>query len=187
MTPPPRAQSPTVVTSQPEIDEVLDSWQTKLGSDYATYRGHVYRVFNFCQTLRQDPADTGKIAIAAVFHDLGVWSSRTLDYLEPSVSLAKDYLKAAGKHDWEREVVDMIRFHHKFQPYRGPSGRVVELFRRADLIDLTKAKVRFGLSSQFVREVGRAFPSTGFHRRLVMLILKWSIRHPLNPLPMLRW
>ncbi len=72
MSPPPLVHSPTVVTSQPEIEQVLDSWRTKLGSDYATYRGHVYRVFNFCQALRQDPADTGKIAVAAVFHDLGV-------------------------------------------------------------------------------------------------------------------
>ncbi len=179
--------STTVATSQPEIEQVLDSWQTSLARDYAAYRGHVYRVFNFCQALNRDPADTAKIAIAAVFHDLGVWSSGTLDYLEPSVTLAKDYLAAVRKHDWEREVAEMIRFHHKLRPYREPSSRLVELFRRADLIDVTQARVRFGLPSEFVREVGRAFPTAGFHRRLVLLILRWSIRHPLNPLPMLRW
>jgi hypothetical protein len=36
----------------------------------------------------QDRVDLEKIAVAAVFHDLGIWTNKTFDYIAPSVALA---------------------------------------------------------------------------------------------------
>ena len=36
------------------------------------------------------PDTQRKIAIAAAFHDLGIWSAGTMDYLPPSAALARD-------------------------------------------------------------------------------------------------
>ena len=63
----------------------------------------------------------------------------------------------------------------------------VETFRRADWIDVSNGMLRFGLPRAVVREVRRTFPDAGFHRRLLQLTLRRFRRHPLSPLPMMRW
>jgi hypothetical protein len=82
-----------VITEVPILDEVLGSYTTELGRDVVGYRNHVYRQFNLCLAFvgRDDPP-IEKIAIASAFHDIGIWSARTFDYLAPSVSLAREYL-----------------------------------------------------------------------------------------------
>ena len=73
----------------PTLDAVLGAHAAALGRDFDGYRNHAYRVANLC--LAQSPPsalDVEKIAIAAAFHDLGIWTDRTFDYLEPSVRLA---------------------------------------------------------------------------------------------------
>jgi hypothetical protein len=37
------------VASHPIVGDVLASWAGSLGGDAAGYRGHVYRMFNFCR------------------------------------------------------------------------------------------------------------------------------------------
>jgi len=41
-----------------------------------------------------------KIAAAAVFHDLGIWTDRTFDYIAPSIAIAREYLVARAREDW---------------------------------------------------------------------------------------
>ncbi len=176
-----------LVKSHPEIDELLSRWRDALQGDYPAYRGHVYRVFNYGRALAGNGTESdSKIGIAAVFHDLGIWSDKTFDYLEPSVALARRYLDQGPQGSWESEVSHMIRYHHKLRPYRAKDGRLVEAFRRADLVDLTKGRVTFGLDPTFIREVSTEFPYAGFHRRVLQLALQWALRHPLNPLPMIK-
>jgi hypothetical protein len=54
-----------------------------------------------------------KIAVAAVFHDLGIWTNHTFDYIAPSVAIAREHLAARGMADWIPEVEAMIVDHHK--------------------------------------------------------------------------
>ncbi len=176
-----------LVKRNPEIDELLSRWRSSLQTDYDAYRGHVYRVFNYCRILAAIGADSdSKIAIAAVFHDMGIWSAKTFDYLEPSVALAREYLKNSQRGSWESEVSRMILYHHKVRPYRAEDGRLVEAFRRADLVDLTGGTFKSGLDRVFIGGVTAEFPSAGFHRRVLRLTLTWALRHPLNPLPMMK-
>ena len=81
----------------------------------------------------------------------------------------------------------MILNHHKLRPYRAAEGaRLAESFRRADLVDLTGGRIRFGLEEAFVCEVKQALPARGFYRRLLWLLLGWAVKHPLRPLPMVK-
>jgi hypothetical protein len=41
------------------------------------------------------------LVIAACFHDLGIWTDHTFDYLSPSAGLARDYLQRYGLSAWQ--------------------------------------------------------------------------------------
>jgi hypothetical protein len=128
-----------------------------------------------------------KVAIATAFHDLGIWTDRTFDYLEPSVAVATAYLAESGRAAWIPEIAAMIREHHKITRYKGDPGWLVEDFRRADWIDVTLGALTFGTPRSLIREAQAAWPDAGFHRLLVRLELRHLGKHPLNPLPVLRW
>ncbi len=80
----------------------------------------------------------------------------------------------------------MIREHHKLLPYRGRPDSLVEPFRRADWIDVSRGLIPSGLRRAFVAEVLEAWPNEGFHRRLVQLSIGRFRTHPWSPLPMFR-
>jgi hypothetical protein len=170
------------------VDEVLAAHRPFLGADFMAYRNHVYRVTNLCARFAPDDmVSREKIAIAAAFHDLGIWTDCTFDYLEPSVRLATAYLARSGREHWAGEIAEMIREHHKLSPYRVGALPLVEPFRRADWIDVTFGLCRFGLSRAFVREIYRLWPGAGFHWRLFQLFLGRLRTNPRTPLPMVRW
>jgi len=170
------------------LDAVLDTHAAALGGDLHAYRNHAYRVANLCVALRPvDDSGIGMIALAAAFHDLGIWTAHTFDYLDPSARLACDHLACSGHGDWQQDVSAMIREHHKVRRYTGTAAEVVEPFRRADWIDVSRGILRFGLPGARVREIFAKWPNAGFHRRLVQLTLKQARAHPLRPIPVLKW
>jgi hypothetical protein len=100
-----------------------------LGGDFAGYRNHAYRVMNLCLALSPS-GDRRKIALAAAFHDLGIWTAATFDYIPPSVELASAHLAASSRSPWAPEIETTIREHHKLTRFRphptgwlNPSGR----------------------------------------------------------------
>jgi hypothetical protein len=182
----------SLLTSVPTIDEVLHDHAPELGHDFIAYRNHVYRVVNLCAALVKDRIDLErvgleKIAVAAVFHDLGIWTNHTFDYIAPSVARAREHLAARGRADWIPEIEAMIVDHHKVTSSRPNPQSLVEAFRRADWIDVTRGLRRFGLPRTFVAAVADTWPSAGFHRRLVELTIDRWWKHPLTPLPMVKW
>ena len=177
-----------VLTHIPAIEAVLHTHADAIGADSTGYRNHVYRVANLCLAQCGTGGDTvEKVAIAAVCHDIGIWTDGTFDYLEPSMGVAAAHLRQADRMDWADEIAAMIREHHKITPYRGRADWLVEPFRRADWVDVSKGLLTFGLPRAAIREVSSAWPSAGFHRRLVQFELQRLRTHPLNPLPMLKW
>jgi hypothetical protein len=176
-----------LLTEIPLLDEVLEAHAVELGGDFTAYRNHAYRVVNLCVALSPgEPAQLEKIATAAAFHDLGIWTDCTFDYLGPSAELACAHLTRAGREEWAPEVTEMIFEHHKISPYRGQRHRLVEPLRRADWVDVSKGLITFGLPRELLREVFSTWPSVGFHKRLVRLGLNRLRTHPWNPLPMVR-
>jgi len=174
-----------IQTNIPLIENLLQSYIGYIGKDFTAYLNHCFRVFNFCAAfLDGKDVDKDKIAIAAAFHDLGIWTNNTFDYLKPSQDLAKENLNSINKFEWIDEVESMISNHHKIRKYH--SNNIVESFRKADWTDISLGHLKFGLPKSFVRETLLTFPNTGFHKKLTVLTVNWTLKHPFNPLPMMK-
>lgn len=170
-----------------QVDELLADHARALGADAIAYGNHCQRVLHFFFELapRSDEA-LAKGAIAVAFHDLGIWTAQTFDYLAPSAALAAAHLTSIGRAEWTDEIVAMIDLHHKISRSDVPDAWLVEPFRKADWIDVSLGVVRFGVSRRRVAEVRAAFPNAGFHARLVSLTCARAATHPLDPLPMMK-
>ncbi len=172
----------TLVTSNEVIDTVLDRYSDPLGAEASAYRNHVYRGLNYqLRILDAEPSDL--LALAWTVHDLGLWTDHTLDYLPPSLRLAKELAAEFHVDDVERLQM-MIEFHHRIRRLADP---VAESFRVADRADAWQGRWRGPLHSEDIDEAARQFPYCGFHRFLRQSLLAYAIRHPLRPLPMFRW
>jgi hypothetical protein len=184
----PTAESrPIRLTEVPTVDEILRRHESALGRDFVAYRNHVHRVVNLSLSiLGRCRVDHDKLAVAAAFHDLGIWTHHTFDYLQPSVELARGYLMNRARTDWIPEIEAMIVNHHKITAAQSRSGSLVEAFRRADWIDVSRGLRRFAVPRPFIALVFATWPSAGFHWRLVELTLDRLRHHPLTPLPMVR-
>jgi hypothetical protein len=175
-------------TELPLLESLLLDWRDRMGADYPGYRHHVYRMLHFCFALRSCTAEEEeKLIIAGAFHDIGIWTHRTLDYLPPSVSVAHDWLERNQHHDWVEEISQMISEHHRLRSVTDSPYPLVELFRQGDLVDFSLGLVRCGLPMTLIRQVKAAFPNQGFHAGLGKKGLRWFLRHPLNPMPMMKW
>jgi hypothetical protein len=177
-----------LVREFPLTDEILTPFALEIGTDLAGYRNHIYRVLNFYLALSGiEGLPSEAVQIAAAFHDLGIWSDDTLDYLPPSIRLATGYLEQRQRPDLVGEVSALILEHHKVRHYAGADGTSVEPFRQADIVDVSLGLVRFGLPRSFIKSVQATFPDNGFHWMLMRLSMRQFLRTPLRPLPMFRW
>lgn len=167
------------------IDELLKPFKKVLNTDYEIYRNHVYRIYNYCILLDNLPENSIKYQIAAVYHDIGIWT-HSFDYLEPSIKLVTDYLIKSNQKELVEEITLMIDNHHKISAYSDKFTKTVEVFRKADWIDVSMGLLRFNLEKAPFIEVRTAYSVKGFHWFLVKQFLKYFIKHPLHPLPMFK-
>ncbi len=168
------------------IDTILSDFKNDLGVHFKKYRNHVHRIYNFSMLFDDDETNYEKYAIASAFHDLGIWTSNTFDYLKPSIELAEQYLINNNKPDWIEEISFMIDMHHKRSFYKGNYQKTVEIFRKADWVDVTLSLKKYGLSKSKISGIKKAFPFEGFHWFLVKQTFKNLIKNPTNPLPMFK-
>jgi HD domain len=176
-----------LLTEIATLDALLNAHGVELGSNFTAYRNHTYRVANLCVALSSDDSEQRqKIAIAAAFHDMGIWTDGTFDYLQPSIRLASAHLARSGRAEWTSEITEMILQHHKISPSRGDRHWLIEPFRQADWVDVSRGLVTFGLPRKFLHEIFSAWPGEGFHKRLAQLSLERLRTHPWSPLPMVR-
>lgn len=177
-----------IVTEHPLIEEILGPHRAAMGACYAGYRNHAYRMLHYVHSLTMpQPRRDERVAIASAFHDLPAVLDWDLDYTTRAADLADRYLSAAGLADWSGEVRAMIENHHKVTRYRDPGGALVEAVRKADWIDVSLGRLRFGLPPAYVREVEAAFPVAGLLRLALPRIAGYAVRHPRRPLPFMRW
>lgn len=172
--------------TDPTIHQLLQGFKPMLGVDFEKYQNHVCRVFANCRLMDPEESNREKYAIAAVFHDIGIWTDHTFDYLNPSIGQVAQYLEATGKQEWLHEISRMIYWHHKLSRYRGEFAHTVEVFRKADWMDVSLGLLVFGFDRGNIGAVRRKFPNAGFHVFLLKQSLNNFFRHPLNPLPVFK-
>lgn len=178
-----------VLTTHPLVEEILESHRDHARGDergWSSYRGHAYRVFNMARVLVPDTDHRDdKLAIAAAFHDIDAFTS--LNYLGPSIATMDAWLRRTGRGAWGEELAVIVAKHHHLTTYRGRHATLAEPFRRADLNDLSQGLIRMGMPRGHVRAV-RASIDVGcfFTRTVPRAIVLQLIRHPLDPLPIVR-
>ena len=174
-----------MITQNIHINSILSAHSAMIGADMDRYRNHVYRVYNFAMYFNKGE-EAELLAVAAAFHDIGIWTDKTFDYLEPSIKLAVEYADAHPELYLSPEkLTQVITFHHKTTTVK--LNATAEHFRWADIADLTFGLIRFGIPKQLYKDAVRGFPIKGFHWKLVKLTLKQLTVNPLNPLPMFKW
>lgn len=171
--------------SHPVLDDVFARFD--LGVARRAYGNHAYRVYNYARRILGHARHDDEVAIASAFHDIGIWTDGTFDYLPPSIARARAYTDEHAHGTSADRVAAIIDNHHVVRRIgAGAHADVVEAFRLADRVDVSGGWLRGGLTLTFVREVEATFPYEGFHGTLVRTALAWMMRHPLRPLPMLR-
>ncbi|MGN2640475.1 hypothetical protein ACWEKT_31355 [Nocardia takedensis] len=176
------------------IAAILNQWSGQLAGDHTGYLHHAIRVVRVADLLHlraggadEDlPSGRPEFVVAAAFHDLGIWSDGTWDYLPPSVARARQWLVDTGHEERIPLVTTMIDEHHKLRSAGDPLS-AVELFRKADAVDFSVGAVSFGLPRREYRALRREFPEAGFHRTLVRVASRNLLRHPLRPAPMVKF
>ena len=168
------------------ITLLLNGYKADLDNDYETYHNHCQRIYYNAVLMDSTEANKEKYAIAATFHDLGIWTANTFDYLDPSIELCKQYLIANHKANWIDEITLMIDMHHKRSYYKGEYELTVETFRKADWIDVTKRLKKYNANKKQLKIIKKSFKNKGFHRFLAWQSVKNFFKHPLNPLPMFK-
>jgi hypothetical protein len=178
-----------VVTDMPMLDELLDPYRAGLGIGYNGYRAHCYRMVNWARFVTEpQPHRDEKLAIMTVLHDVPFFLTGDLDYLAKACDLATAHLERIGHEDWTDEIHLMINNHHKVRPYTGPHAELVEACRKADWIDVTFTKLRFGIPRRLVVEVRATFPLNEAYKAVALSgICRYAARNLRNPLPMMRW
>lgn len=159
------------------------------------YKNHCYRIYNLALQLYEggeaslvSESQKELLAVAVAFHDLALFTHKTLDYLDPSADLARKWMESKSySKDDIAAVSEMIIWHHKVTSYQGPHSEMVERLRKADWADVTLGMRRFEASPEDVRALRDVFPSAGFYWFLVKSESTWLLSHPTNPVPFLRW
>jgi len=168
-----------------QIDTILSPYLEQIGSDIG-YINHTKRMLMYALELQDlDEVQKEKFIIALAFHDLGIWTEQSFDYLDPSVALAKNYLKFHDKTDYENDVVSMIDLHHKLSPIK--DNDLAELFRKVDMVDVYWGAIPFGIDKAKMKAIKKEFPNNGFHFTLIKWFGKRLLEKPWSPMPMLKW
>ncbi|MEM6572280.1 MAG: hypothetical protein AAF957_27945, partial [Planctomycetota bacterium] len=164
----------------------LDPFAELIGPDLPGYRNHCLRVMINVRALTDPALDLAPVVPALAFHDIALWTHRTVDYLEPSAEVARAHLERIDRPDWQGPVEAMILWHHKQRRYSGPHVEYVEPVRRGDMGDFT-----FGLQGRVpraaLREGRGRYPNAGFHAMLTRRTVGRLFTKPWSPLPMMRW
>lgn len=151
----------------PEVESILIDYKDVIGTDYEGYRGHIYRVLSYSMHyLKNNETYLDVIAAALVYHDIGLWTDRQLDYLEPGCKHAKDRFKGVYDENKLHLLDDIIYYHHKLTPFVGDHEDIVNAVRKSDMIDFSLGLVNYGMPDRHIEVVHRKIPNNGFHQHL---------------------
>jgi hypothetical protein len=164
--------------------KIMSHFKEPLGPDYHGYLNHVKRVYEYACMLRLERSNE-LLMIAAIFHDLDIWISGTMDYLGGSADLAIEHVRKNELKIDTTVLNEVITKHHKLTKIKNcPEA---EAFRKADLIDLTAGWIRFNVPQSIIVDTERRYPRLGFTKNVISKTSSWALKHPFHPFPMMKF
>jgi len=186
-----------IFQKHPILDFYLEQHKDELKDDYEPYRNHCLRVLTFAVYYMGGPQNVVEdqlnlMAMALAYHDLALWSSSQLDYLDPSAGIMEKEVKEQNKlreqanheegdlspdfipdfSDADIETArEIILQHHKFTHWSAPDDSkineaLVNAVRKGDWADFTLGIVRDGLPASYLEAAYTTVPMEGFHKIL---------------------
>lgn len=149
----------TVLTRSDTIESWLKLYSRILKWDYELYRQHVFRQVNLSlHFLNDNHLLRPEIEFCAVHHDLGLWLEGDGDILMTSLKKA---LEQNMDHTlgFDPALIKDVIFHHtKVFAFQGPNSPVVNAFRKAHWVELTKGKLKKGVDPAFLEALYQDWP-----------------------------
>ena len=158
-----------IIQNIPEVESILTDYKDVIGSDYDGYRGHIYRVLSYSMHYlnnNEQKQYLDVIAAALVYHDIGLWTDKQLDYLEPGCKHAKERFEGVFDQDKLDLMDGIITYHHKFTPYEGTNAHIINAVRKADMIDFSLGLVNYGMPDRHIQLIHQNIANNGFHMHL---------------------
>ena len=174
-----------IITENENFALIFDKFSSLLGDDLQAYSGHCYRMLNYMNYWGLEEDELHVASIALPFHDIGVWTHNTMDYLEVSFLEARKYIRMNKIEVDEEAVESMILGHHKIRSIR--ENDLSEKTRKADLVDLSFGMLSFGIPGKQMKAIKKAFPYAGFQKSIYGRVMGYAFRHPGNPFPMMKF
>jgi hypothetical protein len=137
---------------------------------------HCVRQFLIGERMAADRSletDRELLLCATFLHDAGLYPTTSTGdvYVADSRRLAE---RTLAPFDWKPErlalCLDAIEQHHA-QRSRWDWGAEVELIRRADLVELSRGLVNFGVSRSWLNQLFREIPRTGLYRVIAKALI----------------
>ena len=167
------------------FEAIFQEHKLVLGKDFEHYRGHCYRILNYMNYWKLNEVEFKTCEVAIPFHDMGIWTHKTMDYLEVSFEGAKKYIEEK-KLDIEKDSLEnIIVNHHKISKIKDNS--LAEKLRKADLIDLSFGVIKFGIDQKAMHSIVSEFPFLEFQQVIFKKVFSHAVRNILNPFPMLKF
>ncbi|WP_109829413.1 hypothetical protein [Reichenbachiella versicolor] len=167
------------------IEGILQFYSKALSKDYNAYRNHVYRIYHLSLIYYNHEIKDKEeelFAIACTFHKLGIWTHHSMNYISPSIDLAKSYMRQNGLQS-EKVVEIMIEHHHKITP---SDNSLAESIRKAHKIDLSFGMLKSKMKGSYYSILKTDFPYLGFQFMMTKKLLSYAVRNPFDPFPMVK-
>jgi hypothetical protein len=191
----------TIYKNYAALDDELFSVAGSVGSEFGAYRNHCLRVLAFTNYFLPDsvkeeiPNALDLAAVALAYHDVGLWTDKELDYLEPSKVRMDQALGDASFTPQELKIMDeIILEHHKVTDYTDLSqaeNDLINAVRKADWADASLGVIRFGLPASLLEAAYDEVAEAGFHQILINVLVRLSagnlLKGTLQFLKILKW
>lgn len=172
-----RVRSEDLVTTDLER-EVLEQMRVLCGGADTAMERHGLRCFligDQIARVRGAEIDREGYLIASLVHDIGLYDGASEGgvYVTDGRNWAEGLIR--GNEGWDdariETCLNAIERHHELRP-QWDAGVEVEALRRADLVELSKGLINFGLDRGWLGSVWASVPREGTYREIGKQVIK---------------
>ena len=170
------------------LDDELFHLARSIGSvDFPKYRNHCLRTLSFTKYFLSEKASAEMpramdlAAVALAYHDVGLWTDKALNYLDPSAAqMAKGALNDENFSSQDVEIMKAIILeHHKWTDFESDrfnstANELINAVRKADWADASMGIFGSGIPAVLLEAAYEELPEAGFHSMLLGFVGRLS-------------